>query len=342
MPTSPSTPSSSLSAPSPAPASAPAPARPAGLSAHGLELGYGPRTIVAGLDLDIPAGGFTVIIGPNGCGKSTLLRALSRMLKPRGGSVTLDGADIARLRTKQVARNISTLAQAPATPTAITVADLVARGRNPYQSLLQQWSAADEAAVASALAEVAMTEHRERLVEELSGGQRQRAWIAMALAQETPILLLDEPTTYLDISHQIDVLDLCAGLHEAGRTLVAVLHDLNLAARYASHIVAMRDGRVVAEGPPESVITSELLRSVFDLEALVIPDPETGRPLIVPRDRRARGTGSCSGPAAGSGPAADAVADPHAAEPTATATITHTTTPTDAVEPALMAEQESA
>lgn len=258
----------------------------AGLAAQSLSLGYGARTIVEGLDLAVPAGGFTVIIGPNGCGKSTLLRALSRMLKPSTGAVTLDGKDLAGIRTKQVARRISTLAQAPATPTAISVADLVARGRNPYQSLLQQWSAADEAAVASALAEVEMTEHRERLVEELSGGQRQRAWIAMALAQETPILLLDEPTTYLDISHQIDVLDLCSRLHSGGRTLVAVLHDLNLAARYATHIVAMRGGEIVAQGPPKSLITAELLREVFDLEALVIPDPETGRPLIVPRDTR--------------------------------------------------------
>lgn len=256
------------------------------LAAHGLGLAYGQRTVVDGLDLEIPREGFTVIIGPNGCGKSTLLGALSRMIKPRAGSVNLSGVDLAGQRTKQIARQIGTLAQAPATPTAITVGDLVARGRNPYQSILKQWSAGDEAAVADALAEVEMTEHRERLVEELSGGQRQRAWIAMALAQQTPILLLDEPTTYLDISHQIDVLDLCSRLHSGGRTLVAVLHDLNLAARYATHIVAMRDGSVVAQGPPAEIVTAELLREVFSLEALVIPDPETGRPLIVPRDRR--------------------------------------------------------
>ncbi|KAM9863844.1 ABC transporter ATP-binding protein [Leucobacter sp. BZR 635] len=256
------------------------------LSAHQLSLGYGQRTVVDDLDLAVPAGGFTVIIGPNGCGKSTLLRALSRMIRPSAGAVTLGDTDLAKIRTKQVARRIGTLAQAPATPTAITVGDLVARGRNPYQSLLQQWSAADEIAVDSALAEVEMTEQRERLVEELSGGQRQRAWIAMALAQETPILLLDEPTTYLDISHQIDVLDLCSRLHTAGRTLVAVLHDLNLAARYATHIVAMRDGKIVAQGAPGDIVTAELLRQVFDLDALVLPDPETGRPLIVPRDRR--------------------------------------------------------
>ncbi|MBP6685748.1 MAG: ABC transporter ATP-binding protein [Leucobacter sp.] len=302
----------------------------AGLVAQSLSLGYGARTIVEGLELSLPPGGFTVIIGPNGCGKSTLLRALSRMLKPSAGSVTLDGEDLAGIRTKQVARRISTLAQAPATPTAISVADLVARGRNPYQSLLQQWSAADEAAVASALAEVEMTEHRERLVEELSGGQRQRAWIAMALAQETPILLLDEPTTYLDISHQIDVLDLCSRLHNGGRTLVAVLHDLNLAARYATHIVAMRDGAILAQGPPESLITAELLREVFDLEALVIPDPETGRPLIVPRDTRPR-------------PAASQTANEQQATPAAQASAPSDPplTTTDR-EPELVAEQESA
>ncbi|GAA1566973.1 ABC transporter ATP-binding protein [Leucobacter aridicollis] len=257
-----------------------------GLAVADLELRYGPRSVIDGLSLTVPHAGFTVIIGPNGCGKSTLLRALSRMLRPASGVVSLDGADLARLRTKQVARRISTLAQAPATPTAITVADLVARGRNPYQSILRQWSAADDAAVTRALAEVEMTEHAERLVEELSGGQRQRAWLAMALAQETPILLLDEPTTYLDISHQVDVLDLCSRLHAGGRTLVAVLHDLNLAARYATHIVAMRAGEIVAQGPPESLITPDLLREVFDLEAVVIDDPETGRPLIVPRETR--------------------------------------------------------
>lgn len=260
---------------------------PAELAARALHVRYGAREIMSGLDLTVPSGGFTVIIGPNGCGKSTLLRTLARMIRPAAGAVTLDGQNLAGIRTKTIARSIGTLAQSPATPAAITVADLVARGRNPHQSLLRQWGAGDEAAVGAALAEVGMAEHADRLVEELSGGQRQRAWIAMALAQETPILLLDEPTTYLDIAHQIDVLDLCSRLHEAGRTLVAVLHDLNLAARYATHIVAMRDGAIVAEGTPDRVITAELLRSVFDLDARVIPDPETGSPLIVPRDRRA-------------------------------------------------------
>ncbi len=260
---------------------------PAALSARGLTVGYGGHEVVSRLDLAVPTGGFTVIIGPNGCGKSTLLRSLSRMIRPSRGSVLLDGRDLAALRAKQIARRVGTLAQAPTTPAAITVADLVARGRNPHQTLLRQWSRDDERAVAAALDEVGMTAHADRLVEELSGGQRQRAWIAMALAQETPILLLDEPTTYLDVAHQIDVLDLCSRLHEQGRTLVAVLHDLNLAGRYASHVVAMRDGAIVAQGAPDEVITVELLRTVFDLDARIIPDPETGRPLIIPRDRRA-------------------------------------------------------
>lgn len=249
-------------------------------------MGYAQRTIVSELTFTVPPGGFTVIIGPNGCGKSTLLRALARMIRPAVGTVTLDGASLAGMRTKQIARSIGVLAQSPTTPAAISVRDLVARGRNPYQSLLRQWSHDDEVAVNAALDEVSMTEHADRLVEELSGGQRQRAWIAMALAQETPILLLDEPTTYLDIAHQIDVLDLCSRLHSAGRTLLAVLHDLNLAARYATHIVAMRDGAIVAEGSPTEIITAELLREVFDLEARIITDPETNRPLIVPLDRR--------------------------------------------------------
>ncbi|SJN13428.1 ABC-type Fe3+-siderophore transport system, ATPase component [Leucobacter sp. 7(1)] len=271
----------------PTPAPAARLAAPRSLRAEHLSVRYGERPVLTDLSLEIPTGGFTVIIGPNGCGKSTLLRSLARLLRPRSGTVTLDGHDLAGFRTKAAARQIGTLAQAATVPAAVTVADLVARGRNPHQSLLRQWNVADERAVAGALAEVGMTEHADRLIEELSGGQRQRAWIAMTLAQETPILLLDEPTTYLDIAHQIDVLDLCATLHEGGRTLVAVLHDLNLAARYATHIVAMRDGAIVAQGTPEQVVTAALLRDVFELEARVLPDPETGSPLIIPRDRRA-------------------------------------------------------
>ncbi|PII88181.1 iron-dicitrate transporter ATP-binding subunit [Leucobacter sp. OLIS6] len=256
------------------------------LATADLTLRYGDRTVVSDLELVLPSGGFTVIIGPNGCGKSTLLRSLARAVQPSEGTVSLDGRDLASFGRKDLAKRIGILAQSPVAPAAITVADLVARGRHPHQSLLRQWSRADESAVASALAEVGMEELSDRLVEELSGGQRQRAWIAMALAQETPLLLLDEPTTYLDIAHQIEVLDLLSRLHADGRTLVAVLHDLNLAARYASHIVAMRDGVIAAQGSPAEVITPDLLRRVFDLDALVLDDPETGAPLIVPRDRR--------------------------------------------------------
>lgn len=256
------------------------------LQAEKIELRYADRTIVDELSLEIPDGGFTVVVGPNGCGKSTLLRALGRMLAPRSGRVLLDGNDIRSYRTKEVARRIALLPQSPLSPGAITVADLVARGRYPYQSMLRQWSPEDERVVAEALAEVGMRNAADQLVDELSGGQRQRVWIAMTLAQRTPVLLLDEPTTFLDIAHQIEVLDLCSQLHQSGRTLVAVLHDLNLAARYATHVVAMQSGKIVMQGSASDVFTPELLREVFDLEALVLEDPETGRPLVVPRDRR--------------------------------------------------------
>lgn len=256
------------------------------LHAEKIELRYADRTIVDELSLEIPDGGFTVVVGPNGCGKSTLLRALGRMLAPRSGRVLLDGNDIRSYRTKVVARRIALLPQSPLSPGAITVADLVARGRYPYQSMLRQWSPEDERVVAEALTEVGMRNAADQLVDELSGGQRQRVWIAMTLAQRTPVLLLDEPTTFLDIAHQIEVLDLCSQLHQSGRTLVAVLHDLNLAARYATHVVAMRSGKIVMQGSASDVFTPELLREVFDLEALVLEDPETGRPLVVPRDRR--------------------------------------------------------
>ncbi|MDJ0106204.1 ABC transporter ATP-binding protein [Rhodococcus erythropolis] len=256
------------------------------LHAEKIELRYADRTIVDELSLEIPDGGFTVVVGPNGCGKSTLLRALGRMLAPRSGRVLLDGKDIRSYRTKEVARRIALLPQSPLSPGAITVADLVARGRYPYQSMLCQWSPEDERVVAEALTEVGMRNAADQLVDELSGGQRQRVWIAMTLAQRTPVLLLDEPTTFLDIAHQIEVLDLCSQLHQSGRTLVAVLHDLNLAARYATHVVAMQSGKIVMQGSASDVFTPELLREVFDLEALVLEDPETGRPLVVPRDRR--------------------------------------------------------
>ncbi|MFI6786581.1 ABC transporter ATP-binding protein [Nonomuraea sp. NPDC050383] len=256
------------------------------LSGSGLTLAYDQRVVAEGLDVTIPDESFTVIIGPNACGKSTLLRALARMLKPKKGAVHLDGSVITSLPSKEVARRLGLLPQSSIVPDGITVADLVARGRYPHQRLMRQWSRADEAAVAEAMRATDVTGLAERIVDELSGGQRQRVWLAMALAQETPILLLDEPTTFLDISHQIEVLDLCADLHEAGRTMVAVLHDLNQACRYATHLVVMRDGRIVAEGDPSAIVTPELVARVFDLRCEIITDPQSGTPLVIPESRR--------------------------------------------------------
>ncbi|MGW2325475.1 ABC transporter ATP-binding protein [Streptomyces sp. NPDC001700] len=253
------------------------------LAARELTLAYEDRTVVDGLDLVIPDGEVTVIVGPNACGKSTLLRALGRLLKPRGGAVLLDGTDLARIPTKKIAQSVGLLPQTPVAPDAITVADLVSRGRQPHQHWWQQWSDEDERAVGDAMERTDVAALADRLVDELSGGQRQRVWIAMALAQETGLLLLDEPTTYLDISHQVEVLDLVRQLnHERGRTVVAVLHDLNQAARYADHLIAMKAGRVVARGRPSEVVTAELVREVFGLESVVVPDPVTGSPLVVP------------------------------------------------------------
>ncbi|ALJ20721.1 ABC transporter ATP-binding protein [Microbacterium sp. No. 7] len=252
------------------------------LQARALSTGYGERRIISDLDLDVPDGSFTVIIGPNGCGKSTLLRSLARLIPPAAGAVLLDGADISRARTKDLAREIGLLPQTSIAPEGITVIDLVTRGRHPHQGLLRRWSTQDEDAVREALERTHLTEHSTRVVDELSGGQRQRVWIAMALAQETPLLLLDEPTTYLDISHQIDVLDLCTSLHREKRTLVAVLHDLNQSARYATHLVAMKEGRIVAQGAPADIVTSDLVHDVFGVRARIVPDPETGGPLVVP------------------------------------------------------------
>ena len=245
-------------------------------------LAYDQRIISERLNVAIPDDSFTVIVGPNACGKSTLLRTLARLLRPSSGQVVLDGRAVHSMPAKAFARSVGLLPQSSFAPDGIVVADLVSRGRYPHQGLIRQWSPDDARAVAAALAATHTTELSSRLVDELSGGQRQRVWVAMALAQDTPLLLLDEPTTFLDIAHQIELLELFRRLHGAGRTLVAVLHDLNHAARYATHIIAMKDGRVVAEGPPHEIVTAELVREVFDLECLVVPDPVAGSPMVVP------------------------------------------------------------
>ena len=258
------------------------------LRAENLTLSYDQRVVTQGLDVSIPDGSFTVIVGPNACGKSTLLKGLARLLKPKAGTVFLDGEPISGYSAKQVAHRLGMLPQTPIAPNGITVGDLVARGRYAHQSLLRQWSREDEAIVGEALRLTETLELSGRFVAELSGGQRQRVWLAMVLAQQTPIMLLDEPTTFLDIAHQIEVLDLCADLHDQGRTLVAVLHDLNLACRYADHLIAMRAGAIVAEGHPSAVVTAELVQQVFGMDCRVIADPETDTPLVVPAGRDAR------------------------------------------------------
>ncbi|WTR19328.1 ABC transporter ATP-binding protein [Streptomyces sp. NBC_00138] len=263
---------------------------PARLEVLDASIGYGRRPVSEHLDVRIPDRSFTVVIGPNACGKSTLLRAVSRLLKPSAGKVVLDGRSIAEYGSREVARTLGLLPQTSLAPDGITVADLIARGRHPHQKLMRQWTGQDEEAVLAAMAATSVTELSGRQVDELSGGQRQRVWVAMVLAQQTPILLLDEPTTFLDIAHQIDLLELFTDLHRAGHTLVAVLHDLNHAARYATHLIAMRDGRVVAEGTPREVVTAALVKEVFDLPCQVVSDPVTGTPMVIPlaRNRDAR------------------------------------------------------
>jgi iron-siderophore transport system ATP-binding protein len=263
--------------------------RPTRLAARNATYGYDGRVISDDLTIEIPDGSFTAIVGPNACGKSTLLRALSRLLTPRSGSVLLDGEDIARLPGREVARKIGLLSQTSTAPDGLTVEELVAHGRYPHQSLLRRWDAADEAAVTRAMAVTGIDDLAQRRLDELSGGQRQRAWIAMVLAQETDILLLDEPTTYLDIAHQAEVLDLCQDLNRSGHTLVAVLHDLNHACRYATHLVAMKKGQIVAAGPPEELITSDLIGEVFGLDSYILRDPHSGTPLVVPGAPRRAG-----------------------------------------------------
>ncbi|WP_434994861.1 ABC transporter ATP-binding protein [Arthrobacter sp. Ld5] len=256
------------------------------LSAEALTLAYDDRTVVDGLDVVLPAGKVTVIVGANACGKSTLLRGLARLLKPAGGTVLLNGADIATQPTKSVARVLGLLPQTPVAPDGISVADLVGRGRYPHQGWFRQWTPEDDDAVAEALGATGTLGLADRSVDELSGGQRQRVWIAMALAQRTGILLLDEPTTFLDVAHQIEVLDLIADLNRrSGTTVVMVLHDLNLAARYADHLIAMREGRIVAEGTPSDVVTEEAVSGVFDLACRVITDPVARTPMVIPIGR---------------------------------------------------------
>ncbi|KMJ46276.1 iron-enterobactin transporter ATP-binding protein [Xenorhabdus khoisanae] len=253
------------------------------LKAHDLSLAYGKRTIINGVNLAIHDGEFSVIIGPNGCGKSTLLRAISRSMQPQRGEVLLDGTNIHHHKPKSVARELSLLTQGAVVTEALTIYELVSRGRYPYQSFLRQWSAEDERVVNEALKAVDLWDMSHKLVSELSGGQRQRAWFAMTLAQQTPIILLDEPTTYLDISHQIELLDLCQGLHRQGKTLVLVLHDINLALRYASRLIMIKDGQVYAEGVPEEIVTVQNITDVFGLACRIIRDPESNKPLIIPK-----------------------------------------------------------
>lgn len=253
------------------------------LEARHLTLAYDGPVVVDDVTFAIPPGRITALVGRNGSGKSTLLRALARLLKPRAGAAYLDGRAIAELPTKEVAKRLGILPQAPTAPEGLTVRDLVAQGRYPHQGWFQQWSATDERAVARALAVTDMEGLGDRALDTLSGGQRQKAWIAMALAQETELLLLDEPTTFLDLAHQIEVLDLLAELDRTeGRTTVMVLHDLNQAARYAHHLVALKDGAIAVEGAPREVVTPDVLRAVFAVEADVLADPRTGTPLCVP------------------------------------------------------------
>lgn len=301
----------------------PEPAPEPAFRLRGLSLGYGAEPVIRDLDLDIPQGRTTVLIGANGCGKSTILRALGRQLTPTSGTVEVAGRDLARIKAREHARSVAFLPQSPLVPEGLTVAELVERGRHPHRPWWGSGNDDDEAAVAEALALTDTTGFAHRRVDELSGGQRQRVWVALVLAQATPTLLLDEPCSFLDLAHQMDVLDLVrdlplprgflsdgtsgaengigsgsgtgtgTGNSDGGsgggrRTVVAVLHELTLAARVADHLVAVAEGGVVAAGPPDEVITPETLRHVFDLEADVIDDPKTGHPVVLPRGRRRR------------------------------------------------------
>lgn len=251
-----------------------------------LVAGYGERMILDHISLQIPSDQISVIIGANACGKSTLLKTLARLIKPASGEVLLDGRPIHKIPSKQLARMIGLLPQSPIVPEGITVADLVGRGRYPHQSMFGTWSREDYEAVAEAMEIMNITELANRHIDELSGGQRQRVWIAMALAQQTDILFLDEPTTYLDITYQIEILDLLTDLNRKyGTTIVMVLHDINLSARYADYLFAMRQGKLIAEGPPSEVITSQLIKDIFGLDSTIIQDPVSNSPSVVPIGR---------------------------------------------------------
>jgi iron complex transport system ATP-binding protein len=260
----------------------------ADLATERLELGYDGVAVVRSLDVRLPPGRVTAIVGPNGCGKSTLLAGLARVHAPEGGVVLLDGRDVATMRPRDVARRIGLLPQQAEAPDGLTVRDLVRYGRHPHQGLLRQWSPEDAAAVQRALVAADLLDLADRPLDTLSGGQRQRAWIAMVVAQETAVVLLDEPTSALDLGHQLEVLDLVRELAAQGRTVVLVLHDLSTACRHADHLVAMRDGRVVAEGPPGDVVTTELVRDLYEVEAVVLRDPTTGSPVVCPVRRTER------------------------------------------------------
>ncbi|GAA1252193.1 ABC transporter ATP-binding protein [Prauserella halophila] len=279
-----STPATTLSATTLSAGTLSASATATTLSTSDLTLAYGDRHVVRDVSVAVPPGRITVIVGANGSGKSTLLRGLARLMAPRRGSVLLDGRDMARLGARTLAQRLGLLPQQPLAPDGITVSDLVGRGRHPHQRWFRQHTEADSAAIAAAMEATGITDLAERPVDELSGGQRQRAWLALALAQEPDVMLLDEPTTYLDLAHQVDLLELLTHLNATlGRTTVLVLHDLNLASRYAHHLVAVKDGRIAAEGPPADVLTPDTIESVFSLSCAVINDPLTGTPIALPR-----------------------------------------------------------
>ncbi len=258
------------------------------LEGRGLALDYGRKTILADLDIIIPPGRVTVLVGANGCGKSTLLKSFARLLRPRQGVVLLNGADIRKKATVQVARELAILPQSPVAPEGLTVHELVRMGRYPHQGWLRQWTPQDQQVVDTVLADTGLAALRDSAVDSLSGGQRQRAWIAMTLAQDTDVLLLDEPTTYLDLAHQIDLLDMIDRLNASlGKTVVMVLHDLNLAARYGHHLVALRAGRIHAQGRPEDILDERTVQEVFGLACRIVPDPVHGSPMCIPLGRRA-------------------------------------------------------